>query len=267
MGTARIAILALAALAAGFAAFLVQSVLRNKPEAAVAQKGPNYSVTEVLVAARDLGLGQQITAADVRWQAWPEGAITAAYLVKSQAEAAMQLAVGATVRQTMLAGEPVTQQKVVRSENAGFMAAMLSPGMRAVSVSISVETGAGGFILPNDRVDVILTERGQAKGGNEQHDSRIFLSNVRILAIDQTYREEGDKQVVIGKTATLELSPTQSESLARAAATGTVSLALRSLSDGNKDKKTTETPRDFSGTVTILRYGSSQRVTLNGDAQ
>jgi pilus assembly protein CpaB len=194
----------------------------------------------------------------VRWQPWPEGAITPAYFVKSQDAQAMQKAVGGTVRQNMLAGEPLTAQKVVHADGAGFMSAILAPGMRAVSVAISVETGAGGFILPNDRVDVILTSRG----GGSQQDSRTILTNIRVLAIDQTYREEGGKQVVIGKTATVELSPNQAETLARAAASGVVSLALRSLADIDPKKSGPDT--SYSGSVTILRYGSPSRVTLSG---
>jgi pilus assembly protein CpaB len=262
MGVARIAILALAALAAGVAAFLVQGLISSGGNKSDNGKTTTLNVTEVLVAAKDLSLGQQVTAADVRWQPWPEGAITPAYFVKSQDAQAMQKAVGGTVRQAMLAGEPLTSQKVVHADGAGFMSAILSPGMRAVSVAITVETGAGGFILPNDRVDVLLTSRG--RGGASQQDSRTILTNIRVLAIDQTYREEGGKQVVIGKTATVELSPPQAETLAQAAASGVVSLALRSLADVDAKEPEHKEANTFSGSVTILRYGSPSRVTLSG---
>jgi pilus assembly protein CpaB len=261
MGVARIAILALAALAAGVAAFLVQGLISNKGEDSDTKVVSPLNVTEVLVAARDLALGQQLTPSDVRWQPWPDGAITPAYMVKTQDPQAMQKAVGGTVRQAMLAGEPLTAQKVVHADGAGFMSAILSPGMRAVSVAISVETGAGGFILPNDHVDVILTAR--APGSSNRQDSRTILNNIRVLAIDQTYREEGGKQVVIGKTATLELTPPQAETLAQAAASGSVSLALRSLADLDP-KKADPRAASYGGSVTILRYGSPSRVTLSG---
>lgn len=260
MGVARIVILILAALAAGVAAFLVQGLVSSKGEKSQTKTASSFSVTEVLVAQRDLNLGQQIAPNDVRWQQWPEGAITPAYFVKSQDAQALKKAVGSTVRQAILAGEPITAQKIVQAGGAGFMSAILSPGMRAVSVSISVETGAGGFILPNDRVDVILTTRGRGTG---QQDSRTILSNIRVLAIDQTYREEGGKQVVIGKTATVEVSPAQAETLAQAAASGVVSLALRSLADVDA-KAAEEKKAAYSGSVTILRYGSPSRVTLSG---
>lgn len=259
MGVARIAILALAALAAGVAAFLVQGLISSDGDKS-RTTSESSDVTEVLVASKDLGLGQQVTPQDVRWQKWPEGAITPAYFVRTQDAQAMQKAVGSTVRQAMLAGEPLTAQKVVHADGAGFMSAILGAGMRAVSVAITVETGAGGFILPNDRVDVILTARGS---GNNQQDSRTILTNIRVLAIDQTYREEGGKQVVIGKTATLELTPNQAEALAQAAASGVVSLALRSIADIDP-KKAGHKDTSYSGSVTILRYGSPSRVTLSG---
>src|SRR5215831_250467 len=115
------------------------------------------------------------------------------------------------------------------------MAAILPSGMRAISVEVSPETGAGGFILPNDHVDVILSRRDRAaersNGGIEVHTSEIILANVRVLAIDQTVEEKSGQRVVIGKTATLELTPHQSEMLARAKLMGVLTLSLRSIVD------------------------------------
>ncbi len=103
------------------------------------------------------------------------------------------------------------------------MAAVLPAGMRAISTEISPETGAGGFILPNDHVDVILSRRdkeAEKAAGVEVHTSETILTNVRVLAIDQTVEEKNGQRVVVGKTATLELSPRQAETLARAAPDG-----------------------------------------------
>ena len=114
------------------------------------------------------------------------------------------------------------------------MAAILPAGMRAISTEISPETGAGGFILPNDHVDVILSRRdkeAEKAAGVEVHTSETILTNVRVLAIDQTVEEKNGQRVVVGKTATLELTPQQAETLARAQQMGTLSLALRSLAD------------------------------------
>ena len=118
------------------------------------------------------------------------------------------------------------------------MAAVLPGGMRAVSTEISPETGAGGFILPNDRVDVILSKRREECGDRQGVIvSEIILSNIRVLAIDQAPREKDGQNSVVGKTATLELKPAQAETLARARQTGTLSLALRSLVDAHASER------------------------------
>jgi pilus assembly protein CpaB len=138
------------------------------------------------------------------------------------------------------------------------MAAVLPEGMRAISTEISPETGAGGFILPNDHVDVILTRRVKEEGGNEVRTSETILSNVRVLAIDQTVEEKDGQHVVVGKTATLELAPRQTELLARARQSGTLTLALRSIVDFSK---TDEVVADESAQrraregVNVVRFG------------
>ena len=142
------------------------------------------------------------------------------------------------------------------------MAAILPTGMRAVSTDISPETGAGGFILPNDHADVILTRRDKdaemANGGNEVHTSETILSNVRVLAIDQTVEEKNGQRVVVGKTATLELSPRMSERLALAHQLGTMSLALRGLVDSGTKKVVEE--KGTADSVVVYR-GVSRTVT------
>jgi pilus assembly protein CpaB len=219
-------------------------------------------VTEVLVATSDLPLGRVVSAGDLKWTAWPENAISGSYVTRKGGEGSMESLVGGTVRQAMLAGEPATSSKIVTPGSAGFMAAMLSPGARAVSVKISAETGAGGFILPNDRVDVLMTSTG---GRNNEHFTRTVLANVRVLAIDQSFKEEGNSRVVVGKTATLELSPGQAEVLAQADASGTVSLALRSLADLNADKNGKSAIG--GGAVTLMRYGAISHVAVGGAAE
>jgi pilus assembly protein CpaB len=144
------------------------------------------------------------------------------------------------------------------------MAAILPTGMRAISTEISPETGAGGFILPNDKVDVILTKRekapDQSGGTADVINSEIILSNIRVLAIDQTVGEKDGQKVVVGKTATLELKPEQAESLARARQSGTLSLALRSLVDANQPD-TSDENRGKRGSVDIVRYGVPTTMT------
>jgi pilus assembly protein CpaB len=141
------------------------------------------------------------------------------------------------------------------------MAAILPTGMRAVSTQISPETGAGGFILPNDRVDVILTRRD--KDIDKSGDGRVsetVLTNIRVLAIDQNVEEKNGQKVVVGKTATLELTPAQVETLTVSQQLGTLSLALRSITDASKDDSVAE-KNTGRNTVNIVRFGISTPVT------
>jgi pilus assembly protein CpaB len=255
------AILALAAVAAVFAALLVQGIIGTGKKVASPATKPDLAVTEVLVAASDLPLGHVVSAGDLKWTAWPENAVSGNYVTRKGGGGSMESSVGGTVRQAMLSGEPVTTSKIVAPGSAGFMAAMLSPGTRAVSVKISAETGAGGFILPNDRVDVLMT----SAGNRNEHFTRTVLTNVRVLAIDQSFREEGNQRVAVGKTATLELGPGQAEVLAQSDASGTVSLALRSLADLNADKNAGSAVA--SGAVTLLRYGTASHIAVGGAAE
>ncbi len=145
----------------------------------------------------------------------------------------------------------------MNAKGSGFMAAILPSGMRAVSTQISPETGAGGFILPNDRVDVIMTPRGRDDKGGER-TSETILRNVRVLAIDQTVEEKNGQKVVVGKTATLELSPSQAETLALSQQLGVLSLALRSIADGTLEEKPDDSARH---NVNVVRFGVSTTTT------
>jgi pilus assembly protein CpaB len=145
------------------------------------------------------------------------------------------------------------------------MAAILPTGMRAISTEISPETGAGGFILPNDRVDVILSkrEKGPDKNGPDVINSEIILANVRVLAIDQAPKEKDGQNAVVGKTVTLELKPEQAETLARSRQTGTLSLALRSIADLNMvENQTDDQAPKRGGSVNVVRYGVSSPTTM-----
>ena len=260
MGVARIAILAVAAIAAVLAALLVQGMVGSGKKSAAPSAKQDVDMTEVLVAAQDLALGHVVAQGDLKWLPWPKTALSPSYVTKAADVGAAETTTGGIVRQAMLAGEPATASKIVKAGSAGFMAAMLSPGARAVSVKISAETGAGGFILPNDRVDVLVT----AKNGRNPV-SRTVLTNVRILAIDQSFKEKGSDGVAVGKTATLELTPPQAEVLAQSEASGTVSLALRSLADMSNDKN--KGSAIASGAVTLLRYGSASQIAVTGAAE
>jgi pilus assembly protein CpaB len=199
----------------------------------------------------------------LQWQAWPAATASDSFIRRDRRPDATTTLVGSIARSPFVNGEPIRDTKLVQANGAGFMAAVLPAGMRAISTDISPETGAGGFILPNDRVDVILSRReknaDQGAGAEGVH-SEIILSNVRVLAIDQTPREKDGQNTVVGKTATLELKPEQAEMLARARQSGTLSLALRSLADAgvvaNNDNQLGR--RD---SINIVRYGVSTKTT------
>ena len=155
------------------------------------------------------------------------------------------------------------EQKLVRADGSGFMAAILPTGMRAISTEISAETGAGGFILPNDRVDVILTRRLKNPDGNQPDvvTSEIILANIRVLAIDQAPREKDGQNAVVGKTVTLELKPGQIATLTAGRQAGTLSLALRSIADVNMVEVRTDDQSAKQG-VNVIRYGVASPQTI-----
>lgn len=214
---------------------------------------------DILVAKSDIGMGQVLANQDIGWQTWPMGAASPGFIRKSDKPNAVEEFAGAIVRTPFLSGEPIREAKLIRGKGAGFMAAILPSGMRAVSTEISPETGAGGFILPNDHVDVILTRRDKAaekSAGVDVHITETILSNVRVLAIDQAVEEKNGQKVVVGKTATLELSPRQVETLALSRQLGTLSLALRSLVDSKTTRPdTTDDNHGRRGSINTVRFG------------
>lgn len=258
MNTARIVVLVIAVAAGGVAAYLASGSDRVP---VIVQEQPKLDTVDVLIAKSDIPMGQTVTADDLQWQNWPASSASATFLRKDKQPNATELIVGSIARFPFIAGEPIREQKLVKGTGSGFMAAILPSGTRGISTEISPETGAGGFILPNDRVDVILSRRdrsGESSGQPDLVSAEIILSNVRVLAIDQTVEEKNGQKVVVGKTATLELKPEQAELLARARQTGTLTLALRSLVDANAPD-VRETRRDG---INIVRYGVSTPATM-----
>ena len=251
MKTARIVVLGIALSAGGVAAYLASSGFEGSkvaPAVPVAQ----LPTVDVLVAKNDIGLGQNVKPEDLQWQSWPQATASNAFIRKTdRPDAATQL-VGYIARDPLIAGEPIRDQKLVKANGSGFMAAILPSGSRGISTEISPETGAGGFILPNDRVDVILTRREKHPENTAMPEmviSETILSNVRVLAIDQAPKEKEGQTTVVGKTVTLELLPDQTETLARARQMGTLTLALRSITDA----KATQVKADDDALVTVYR--------------
>jgi pilus assembly protein CpaB len=256
MMTARIVVLTIALGAGGVAAYLVSGADKQQaPSVPVVQ----LPTVEVLVAKADIGLGQAIKPGDMVWQTWPEAASSVFIRRSDRPDAANQL-LGSIARSPFITGEPIREQKLVKADGSGFMAAILPAGMRAVSTEISPETGAGGFILPNDRVDVILSKRDKnpdRPGAPDFASSEIILSNIRVLAIDQAPKEKEGQNTVVGRTVTLELKPEQAETLARAHQSGSLSLALRSIADANAVESSAEAkgPTGRGNSIEIIRYG------------
>lgn len=192
---------------------------------------PALATTEILVAARDLPVGSFIRPQDLTWQAWPDPIVADDHMTRSEAgEATFD---GAVARRGLLAGEPLTDRHVVHAGERGFLAAVLEPGSRAVSVPVDATTGIAGFIFPGDRVDILLTFRTAVKDEESQRTdtrqySETLLRDIRVLAMDQAVENEnGTAQ--LAKTATLEVTPKQAEAVALGLQLGTLSLSLRSL--------------------------------------
>lgn len=250
------------AASAGLLAFFMVQAMVNKPPV---EKTVEVTVdsSDVLVARTDIGLGQITNESQFRWQSWPKETIGAGYITRNgRPEAINQLATS-IARAPIMAGEPITEQKLVRAGQGGILAAILPAGMRAISTRIKEETAVGNLILPNDRVDVILIRRMRTRSG-EDFASDLLFSNVRVLAIGQQIETKEGRKTADGHatTATLELTARQAEMLALANSMGEISLSLRSISDldheagpmAGMDPGTRE-----STAIRVLRYGNPSR--------
>jgi pilus assembly protein CpaB len=261
MNTARIVVLTIALSAGGVAAYLARGSGEKPTEA---QPVAQLPTTEILVAKTDIGLGQSVKPEDMQWQTWPASAASNSFISKSGKADAIRDIAGSIARAPFLAGEPIREQKLVKANGSGFMAAILPTGFRAISTEISPETGAGGFILPNDRVDVILSrrEKNPEKSGADFVSSEIILTNIRVLAIDQAPKEKEGMNALVGKTVTLELKPEQAETLARSRQSGTLALALRSITDVNmvEGGSDDQAPKRASS-INAVRYGIASQST------
>jgi pilus assembly protein CpaB len=239
-------VLLIGALGAGGIAAWLAVAARPEPVTKVVESAP--ATEDVLVAAGNLLPAQTLTKENLRWQPWPRTALSPIYVTRSSRSDALEAFAGAIVRNHMAAGEPI-QEGNLTPRHAGYLATVLPAGKRAMAVRISAESTAGGFILPNDRVDVLHSD-------GKSSVSHTILSNVRVLAIDQvvddTAKNENNKANVIGKTATLELDPSQAEVLNAAQSAGTLSLSLRSAAD-NDDYR-----NNSRQAVRIIRAGHSE---------
>jgi pilus assembly protein CpaB len=264
MKPAKLMVLGVAVTAALGAAWLASGL--NKPQV-VASKAPviQEKMDEVLVAAIEIPVGTQVTTDKLRWQNWPSAAVSPLMVTREASPQGIEDVTGSIARAPTLDGEPIRKDKMIKGANGGFMSAVLPAGMRAIAINI-VSSGAktaGGFVLPNDRVDIIRTGRDEETTRQKQTDifvSDTILQNIRVLAIGQNVQERNGEKVVIGETATLEVDPKQAEMLTLAQRTGDLALVLRSLSDiGKPSEALANAPKDDVG-MTIIRYGVSQTI-------
>ena len=255
MNIARIVVLTIALSAGGVAAYLA-SGFDSKP-AAPTEPVAQLQTVDVLVAKSDIGLGQTLTVNDVIWQSWPASTTSGSFIRRNDRPDATTQIAGSIVRAPFVAGEPIREAKLVKADGSGFMAAILQSGYRAVSTEISAETGAAGFILPNDHVDVMMTRRLKNPANPIAPDTiltDVVLANIRVLAIDQAPKEKEGTNNVIGRTVTLELKPEQAASLASSRQAGILSLALRSIADVNQVAISSNDQAQRPG-ISVVRYG------------
>ena len=187
---------------------------------------------KVLVAQRALPTGTIITADAIGYQLWPEELVQDAYFLDGEAD--ITKLIGTVVRHPVTAGEPVTQGSLVSPGDRGFLAAALTPGMRAITVPVDAKSGVAGFVFPGDRVDMVLTQTVQGNNGQALKTSETILRNLRVLATDQSTTQEtvdGVTQVKAFRTVTMEVTPKIAEKVAVAQTIGTLSLALRAIAD------------------------------------
>lgn len=298
MSPVRLLIVLIAAVSAIGLAVVLQRALGGKPVApavVAATAAPGKPMTQVLVAKRDLPIGTRLVAADVAWQAWPSDAISGAFITNGATPAApdgkveaakaavsgaadqmiggdpAKIVEGAIVRDPILAGEPVTNRKIVRGGEGGYLSVVLTPGKRAMAVPVTSETAAGGFILPGDRVDVLITREGQVSassdgegggGGGRFVMAETVLQNIRVLALDQSTAAEKDAKSIVAATATLEVGPTEADALTRAKAGGPVTLALRAYTDLGGPSGIVGKTAASDSTIRINRGGQTSNVSV-----
>ena len=273
---AQIVVLVIAVGAGAIAALVAGRSCMPTP----APVAPVAQLTDVLIAAADIGTGKTVAASDLRWEAWPDAAAGSNVVRKIDRPNAIEELTGSIARAQFFSGEPIRASKLIKAKvvevSPGYMAAVLPSGKRAISVDIAPETGASGFILPNDHVDVILTRDDKAAAktaGVDVITSETILENVRVLAIGQSVEAKDGKDVAEGRQATLELTQRQAETLALSRRLGTITLALRSLKDfelkDTPEVATEDRPETDDGGrqhgINIIRYGVSSFVGLGTD--
>ncbi len=259
MNKAQIAVIGVAVVTGG-GAFMLMNRPGPPPPVRIAAPQPMVQLTDqVLVAKRDLTYGTSLKDTDYGWIDWPKLSVPKGVVTKGAAPNALEEMKGSYVRAPIANGEPIRRERLVKGQTPGMMSTLLSSGKRAVAIDVSINSTAGGFVLPNDRVDILKVFRDPEltkDRGADVMGSELVVSNVRVLAMGQTVETKNGEAVVTGATATLELDPKQAELVLLAQRTGALLLELRPLVDAHpKDDAVAAEPADTQ--MTIVRFGVS----------
>ncbi len=266
MAASRLIILSVAVAAAGGAGYIAKKMSGPPQEVAatVQPSIPALATTKVLVLSGDVPMGATVDGL-LRWQDWPADAVGANFITRDVEADALEKLKGSIARSAMYSGEPLRRSKLI-GEGQSFMSSILPSGKRAIATQIAADTSAGGFILPNDFVDVIMTRRAQGAAGGDGFITETILKNIRVLAIDQAIQEDEEgRKVKVGETATLELTPQQAEIITVAQQMADrLTLALRATADAQEKS---EGEADYlvsgngrRGTVRLIRSGEVTEV-------
>lgn len=266
MAASRLIILGVAVAAAGGAGYVAKNMMAAPPaEVVVAQpQAPAIELTDVLVLNGDVPMGAPV-GEQLEWQSWPSGGVNENFITRDSDPEALEKYKASIARVAMYAGEPLRKSKLI-GEGQSFMSSILPTGYRAVATQIAADTSAGGFILPNDYVDVIMTRRSDTASTSGGFVTETILKNIRVLAIDQAIQEDEEgRRVKVGETATLELTPQQAEIITVAQQMAErLTLSLRSLID-TREKVTGEADYLVSGngrkgTIRLIKSGEVSEV-------
>jgi pilus assembly protein CpaB len=259
-------ILAVAGVAAAGAGYIAKNVMAPPPPVVISSgpAAPVVSMTEVLALTDDVPMGQPLTD-KIAWEQWPSSGVADGFITRETDAEAAETYKNALARVSLYKGEPLRKSKLV-GEGVSFLSAILPSGTRAVATQIAADTSAGGFVLPNDYVDIIMTRRmPNANGGGDSFVTETILKNIKVLAIDQAIQEDEEgKRVKVGQTATLELTPQQAEIITVAQQMADrLTMALRSISD-TQEKNLQDA--DYlvggrgKGTVRLIKSGEVSEV-------
>ncbi len=266
MPASRLIILGVAVAAAGGAGYVAKNMVVPPAQQVVtdAPQAPAIALQDVLVLSGDVPMGSPLEA-NLSWESWPAEGINANFITRAAEPDALEKLKGSVARVAMYTGEPLRRSKLI-GEGQSFMSSILPTGMRAVATAISADTSAGGFILPNDFVDVIMTRKSETGNGGSGFTTETILKNIRVLAIDQAIQEDEEgKKTRVGQTATLELTPQQAEIITVAQQMADrLTLALRSITD-SQEKRGDEADYLVSGngrrgTVRLIKSGEVSEV-------